>query len=195
MRHTGDQKGPIGVSPTGARLLRGNGRGCGCRSLLRSRWCLASPDQHFARFVAGELSQEEFFSDLVQKGILHAEGPLEHTVRDPPVVLQLPHDRPEYYLETGLAICVWLRRHRLTGPDERFIVVINGNLFDLNQFKLHVFERRLIQIALPAKLMSKFNAYHPCVLTGRGLPPGREPRVTTLCDYMPPSGESVPPSR
>src|SRR5262245_60293815 len=77
----------------------------------------------------------------------------ECAVRHPPLALEPPHHRREHRLETTLcccpALCVWLGGGWSTRPDQDAAVLIHGQTLALDEFVLHIFQIRVIELELP----------------------------------------------
>jgi hypothetical protein len=120
---------------------------------VENRGRLTRPDQTFAVLVHDESSKREFFPYLLQQRIIEAKEMFECAVRHPPFALEPPHHRREHGMETTLCVCpawrVWLGDCWSTRPDQDAACLIHGQTLALDEFVLHIFQIRVIELELP----------------------------------------------
>ena len=114
---------------------------------------LTRPDQTFAVFVNDEPSKREFFPYFLQQRIVEAKNMFECAVRHPPFALEPPQHRRKHGLETTLCFCpalrVWFRGCWSTCPDQDAAFLIHGQTLARDEFVIHIFQIRVIELELP----------------------------------------------
>src|SRR5215467_14497070 len=119
---------------------------------MDNRGRLTRPDQTFAVLVHDESSKREFFLYLLQQRIIEAKEMFECAVRHPPFALEPPHHRREHGMETTLCfyhtLRVWLGGCWSTRPDQDAACLIHGQTLALDEFVLHIFQIRIVELEL-----------------------------------------------